>query len=154
MSLNRPRPAAALIGAAAMSVGCAFAGSLAMPAVARAEAPGLPAGKDVLAGHVKAIGGEKAIKGRTSRVMKGAFTMPSMGMGGDMTISQAAPYFQLVSFNIPGMGEVRQGFDGETSWAMNPFMGAQIDTSATPEELRIRNEFKKDLSYATRYATI
>lgn len=52
--------------------------------------------------------------------------MPAMGM--NMTINSAArrPNQIIVDSEIPGVGNMRQGYDGTTAWAMDPMQGPRI----------------------------
>lgn len=52
--------------------------------------------------------------------------MPSMGM--NMTINSSArrPNQIIVDSEIPGLGAMRQGYDGSTAWAMDPMQGPRI----------------------------
>jgi hypothetical protein len=54
--------------------------------------------------------------------------MPAMGMS--MTINSAArrPNQIIVDTEIPGVGTMRQGYDGATAWAMDPMQGPRILT--------------------------
>lgn len=54
--------------------------------------------------------------------------MPAMGMS--MTINSAArrPNQIIVDTEIPGVGNMRQGYDGATAWAMDPMQGPRILT--------------------------
>jgi len=152
--MHKTAGTAALVGLAAWTGGAILVAGAAAPRVAVADAAAMPSGKDLLAAHLAAIGGEKAVRARTSRVMKGSFSMPSMGFTGEMSVTQMAPHYQLSIFTITGMGEVRQGFDGDTAWMVNPFMGAQIDDSVGVEAQRMRNAFYKELTYTDRFTTI
>lgn len=52
--------------------------------------------------------------------------MPAMGMS--MTINSAArrPNQIIVDSEVPGVGSMRQGYDGTTAWAINPMQGPRI----------------------------
>lgn len=54
--------------------------------------------------------------------------MPAMGM--NMTINSAArrPNQIIVDTEIPGVGTMRQGYDGTTAWATDPMQGPRILT--------------------------
>lgn len=100
----------------------AAAAWLLVPAVLSAQ---LPAAADLMAAHNKAIGGEAAVASFPGVHLSG--TMPTPG-GGAATIEgwAARPNRMVTVVALPGMGEVRQGYDGETAWSIDPFQGARI----------------------------
>ncbi len=99
-----------------------------IPAVApRAAAQGLPAAKDLIAKWAKETNAE-AWKGHKSSRMKAAFDLPAMGMSATMEIVNLFPSQMASRIDIPGMGEMRQGFDGTTAWMTNPMQGPSLLT--------------------------
>ena len=80
------------------------------PATASAQ---LPAAADLMAAYNKAIGGEAAFAKHQAMHMTGNFAIPSMGMSAGMEVYSARPNKMFTISSIPGMGEMRQGFDGE-----------------------------------------
>lgn len=60
--------------------------------------------------------------------MKSSVTMEAPAMGMSMTINSVAarPNKVIVVTDVPGLGEIRQGFDGTTAWAADPMQGPRI----------------------------
>jgi hypothetical protein len=86
----------------------------------------LPAAAVLMAAHNEAMGGEAAFEKVQGMHSTGTFSIPGMGMTGELEIYTARPNKMVVNINMPGMGEIRQGYDGETAWATNPMQGPRI----------------------------
>jgi hypothetical protein len=78
----------------------------------------------------QAIGGRQAMEKITSRVAKGVFELPSMGVKGEMELYAKAPNKSLAIQNFPGIGEAREGYDGKVAWAQNPIQGLREKSGA------------------------
>ena len=128
-----------------------LAGALLLLAPAAASAQ-LPAAADLMAAYNKAIGGEAAFAKYQGIHVTGSFAIPSMGMSAGMEVYSARPNKMLTVSSIPGMGEMRQGFDGETAWGIDPMRGARIlqgpelamiqDQAGFDADLRVMSKFK------------
>jgi zinc protease len=97
------------------------------PAAVKADAAktdaGLPSAEEVLASYTKALGGAAALARHKSRVAKGTIELAPMSARGTLITSQKAPNKLLVVMNLTGLGEFRQGYDGQLGWANDPFQG-------------------------------
>lgn len=60
--------------------------------------------------------------------MKSTITMeiPSAGMSANVTTVQRRPNQMAMNIEIPGLGSMRQGFDGETAWSSDPMQGPRL----------------------------
>ncbi len=114
-------------------------------------AANLPDAAELFAKHVKAIGGEKAIRKHKSAVSKATFNMPAMGITADMTISTAAPDKMYLDMTIPGMGSMQQGYDGKIAWAIDPMSGARIMEGDQLKQVKMQSDFYADLHYSKQY---
>lgn len=54
--------------------------------------------------------------------------MPSMGMSMSVNSAARRPNQIIIDTEIPGMGSMRQGYDGTTAWAIDPMQGPRILT--------------------------
>lgn len=95
-----------------------------VPSFASAQA--LPSAKDLIAKYVAAVGGENAWKGHTSLRSKATVDMPAAGMSMTMETVQKLPGMAAMKMDIPGMGEMRSGYDGTTAWATSPMTGPRV----------------------------
>ena len=85
-----------------------------------------PAAADIIARHVKAIGGAEAYKKIQSVKITGRFEITAQNLGGTMTVYQARPNRMLVRVEIPGVGTIQRGFDGKHGWSIDPMAGASL----------------------------
>lgn len=95
-------------------------------AASSAPAQDLPAAKDLIQKWATSVNAS-GWKGHKSARSVGVFDIPAMGMSAKMESAQMfSPAKSVTKIELPGMGEIRQGFDGTTSWMMNPMQGAQV----------------------------
>ena len=99
---------------------CGVLGLTAVPA--RAE--NLPKGEEVVDQYIEAIGGKAAFDKLHNSVSEG--TMAVGGIKGQLKLYQAAPNKSLLDVDLPGIGKITEGTDGETAWSNNAFTGARI----------------------------
>lgn len=99
---------------------------LAAPALAGAQGASLPSAESLVAKHVAAIGGEDAVRKHSSIRMAGTFEMPAAGLKGNLQVVSAAPNRNAMTIAIPGVGEIRSGYDGIGAWEFNPMTGARL----------------------------
>jgi zinc protease len=83
----------------------------------------LPTIDEVLASYTKALGGAEALAKHKSRIAKGTVELAPINARGTLVSSQKAPNKLLVVMNLTGLGEFRQGFDGQMGWSNDPFQG-------------------------------
>lgn len=86
----------------------------------------LPAGKDIIARHVAAIGGEAAWKAVTSMRATGTFTLPAQAMSGSLELMTARPARMRLAITIDGIGKIESGYDGKVGWTIDPISGPAV----------------------------
>jgi hypothetical protein len=123
---------------AAVAAACAKGGGTAD--VAPAIAPSLEA-QAVYERVVEAVGGRAALEQYTSSHALGEFSLPAQGIQGDLEVFTAAPHFFLVRVEIPGIGTVRTGYDGEVGWTVNPATGPIIMEGNQLNQMRQQSDF-------------
>lgn len=109
---------APLVLAAALAV---FA---AAPAVAE---DALPSAREIVDRFVE-VTGAKALEDQTMRKSTGTFSVPAQGLSGTLTIYQKAPNLSYTEIELTGVGKIRQGYNGEVAWSLDPFQGPQLST--------------------------
>jgi hypothetical protein len=131
------------------------------PAKAPADAkpaavdPTLPAPRDVIDRHVKAIGGREAVLSHKSAHATGTFSVPSSGMVGTIeTFGAANPDRVLVRITIPGLGEMANGFDGSHGWAVTPMTGPMLQQGKELDQTRLDADFYGELRDPKKYASM
>ena len=83
---------------------------------------------EILAKHAKAVDPEGKVASIAGMKMTAVLEMPAMGMTLTMTGLQRRPNQSTMSITIPGMGEMRQGYDGTMAWSEDPMQGPRIVT--------------------------
>jgi hypothetical protein len=90
-----------------------------------APGAGLPPARTVIARYVEAIGGREAIERLPSRWEQGRMEVASAGLALRYELF-AAPNRQFTRSQMPGLGEVRSGIDGQVAWLINPATGPML----------------------------
>jgi hypothetical protein len=85
-----------------------------------------PRAEEIIARHVKAIGGTAAWKRLSSMQIRGVFEMPGQGISGDLEIAAARPASFLLRVNIGGLGRIETGFNGTYGWTIDPMAGPTL----------------------------
>jgi hypothetical protein len=113
----------------------------------------LPSADKVIAKYVKAIGGEKAFKKFDSRTITGTMSMPAAGISGGIKVSTMAPNLMLVEVEIPGVGTIREGFDGKVGWSTDPMSGPQLKSGKQLQQATDQARYDGALYPAALYKT-
>jgi hypothetical protein len=95
----------------------------------------LPSGRDVVARHIAAFGGEAAFKAVTSMHARGKISLTAQQIGGEVEVFSARPNRQLVRGTIAGIGQTETGFDGSVAWSIDPVQGATLLTGRQRTEM-------------------
>lgn len=115
---------------------CVLTGvSLRAQQAAPAAAAPLPSGKDIVAKHLAAIGGEAAFKAVKSFHAKGTFELPAQSLSGPLELMAARPNKLLLRVDIPSVGHVESGFDGKNGWSIDPLAGPSLLTGRALSEM-------------------
>ncbi|MEE9131051.1 MAG: hypothetical protein V3T84_13615 [Phycisphaerales bacterium] len=86
----------------------------------------LPEASTIFARYIEAIGGKDALLKTVSRHIRGTFSVPAQGMEGSLEMFRSIPNKLLIRINIPGMGDITQGFDGQVGFTSSPMQGTSI----------------------------
>ena len=85
-----------------------------------------PTGDELYNRYVEATGGKGALQKITSRHVWGSFEVPAQGISGPIEMISANPMKMLTKIEVPGMGSITSGLNGDTGWMMNPAMGPML----------------------------
>ena len=110
-----------------------------------------PEAQNVFDRHVEALGGEENLKAIKTVKISGSFSMAAMGISAKSIMIQKEPNLFYVEQDIPGMGKMKQGYDGNRGWASDPMQGTRAITGPELEELLENNDIHSDLNMADRY---
>jgi hypothetical protein len=101
------------------------AGVVLGPAGSAVAQEALPPAEQVIERYVTAIGGRDAVLGHTNSRATGTFSMPAAGISGSMVVESLEGRVATV-LEIPGLGTIRSGFDGEVAWSLDPNLGPRV----------------------------
>lgn len=86
----------------------------------------LPSADTILNKYLEATGGRAALEKRHNQVEHGSFQVPAAGIQGTLTIYEAEPNKNRLVMDIPGIGKIEQGTDGQVAWENNPLQGPRV----------------------------
>jgi hypothetical protein len=118
------------------SVPSAVAGLFILSLAQSASAQSLPPAAELTAAFVDAIGGRDAVLRNKASLATGTFEMPAAGLKAEIVVVTEAPDRMGSRIVIPGLGEMRTGYDGETGWSLDPMSGARIMQGAELDAIR------------------
>jgi hypothetical protein len=107
---------------------------LALLPVSALAAQDLPDADALIATYVEQIGGEELWNVGTT--MSGTMSMPAAGLQGTFELFQAPPNRMVMRLNLPGVGEIRTGYDGQVGWSMDPMSGPSLMEGAQLDQTR------------------
>lgn len=122
--------------------------ALALPAGAAAQ--DIPPAQEIIDRYVEAIGGRDAALMSISSRTVGSFSMPAMGVEGELVVLTGEGDEMYTTVTIPGLGEMQSGYTGEVGWSVDPMTGPRLLEGA---ELDAMREQSDDL-YAVRDASL
>jgi hypothetical protein len=114
---------------------------LAGPSAAGAQS--LPSATEIFERHVQAIGGRDAIMAISSMQQKGILEISAMGISADVTMAISRPNKSTMTMTIPGLGEIRNGFDGTVAWDNNPMAGPSVAEGEMLEARKASADFNQ-----------
>lgn len=90
---------------------------------------------EILRQYLKAMGGAEAHARIRSRVLRSEVDVTSAGIKSHMTLSIKRPNLVLQEQEMPGVGQIVQGFDGTTAWAYSEVQGYRVLQGAERQQL-------------------
>ena len=134
-----------------IAVVASLVGASATPAFAQQ----LPAASAIIDKYLVAVGGKDALTKISSIHQTATMEIPTMGLKADMEMYRAAPNLMLVKQNIPGVGEIVQGFDGTVGWSTDPMQGPRLQTGKELAQLQEQARFMDNMLYSrNRYSVM
>jgi hypothetical protein len=124
------------------------------PAASAATRDKLPAAREIIDRHIRAVGGRDAILAQTSTHIVGTVSMPAAGLSGKMETFHAKPNRFVQRMSLPGIGDIEEGFDGKVGWTTSPLTGPLLFEGRQLEERAFDADFFEELKAPERYASI
>lgn len=131
-----------------------LAGAASALAAAPARAQELPAAREIVNAYVNAIGGADAIGRAQHRHSVSEISMPAAGMTMTVETWQSRPNKMTSLTTIPGVGEMKAGYDGQVAWSVNPMQGARILDGAELEQTLRQSDFDATLRFEHLFPTM
>lgn len=129
----------------------AFAALALACSVRGAAAQDLPTAKHIVDRYVEAIGKGAAAR-QNFRHVVAEMTMPTGTMTMDM--KYARPNMMAFTIEMPGLGAMRSGFDGERGWSVNPMTGAQLMEGKELEQLVRQADFDATINLSRQFPSM
>lgn len=104
--------------------------------------------------YLDAIGGADRLKKIKSRQIALTMELPAAGIKGNTRIYQMAPSMAYAETELPQIGKVLQGSDGETVWESSVIMGTRILTGAERAAFLRGMRFNADYDYADLFKSM
>jgi hypothetical protein len=130
MSLNRLHRAACALALASMLVP-------ASGALAQGRSP-----EAILKRYAQSIDPEGKLNTLEGFRTVATMDMPAQGVSMKITSVQRRPDHIAISMTVPGLGEMRQGYDGANAWSMDPMQGPRLLSDAEKTQLTDGADFK------------
>ena len=124
------------------------------PAQSNSETAEMPAGESLMEAYADAIGVNANLKKFRTRRSEGTIEMKEAGITGKLTTIQQAPNKLMVRMEIPGIGEIMQGTDGETAWESSVISGNRILAGEEKKETMRRALFESDAQWKDLYESV
>ncbi|MDT8368178.1 MAG: hypothetical protein RQ745_03150 [Longimicrobiales bacterium] len=117
----------------------------------------LPPAEEIIDRYVEAIGGREAALTPVSTRTTGSFSMPAMGVTGDLVLLTGEENEMVTRVTVPGMGELLSGYTGEVGWSVDPLTGARLLDGlelAAMEDQADRRYLVRDPALFERFETV
>jgi hypothetical protein len=119
------------------------------PAPSAAQAPSAQA---LMARHDSLVGGRAVLEQRESIRIVGVLNIPMAGIEAPFEILKRKPNSYFFRSSLGAMGEMQQGFDGTTAWALAPGQAPMILDGQSRDQIVTQADFYADLHDTTKYA--
>lgn len=113
----------------------------------------LPTPQALMSRHDSLIGGRAVLESKESVRITGTLTIALAGIESPFEILKRKPDAYVLRSTLGPLGEVRQGFDGKTAWAVDPEGKATILTGELREQVIRQADFYGDLHDTTKFKT-
>ena len=112
-----------------------------------------PAAKKIFESYAEFLGGEDAFQEIDTARLRMTMEMPGLGMNMERTVTFKSPDKVYVDVDIQGYGKMRQGFDGESGWAIDPIQGRRPLKGRELDQLKEETNFRDGLYLTDKYSS-
>ena len=121
-------------------------------AVSAQQAGVTPEARAIVERHIAALGPDDPSV--TSMRATGTLSMPAQGISGTVEIVAARPNRTLLKAQIPGIGSLESGFDGERGWSVDPIMGPALLEGTALEQAKFDAAFDGPFHDLSRFTSL
>jgi hypothetical protein len=121
-------------------------------AIAVAQEP-LPKAEAILDGYIEATGGRAAYEKLRNSVTAATMEIVGQGISFKMAGYAAAPNKKHTVIEIPGMGKMEEGTDGQVAWSLSTVQGPRIKEGQEKAQALLGAAFNSDLRWRELYKT-
>ncbi len=114
----------------------------------------LPSAREVIDAHVAAMGGRQTLLEHRSQHALGQFEMAGQSISGKLDIQSAQPNKIRIQIELPAVGQILTGFNGEVGWSIDPAMGPRLMTGKQLDQLRAEADFRAPLHEDRHYQSM
>lgn len=118
------------------------------------EGEALPDGREIVDRFVEAIGGKDAILEQGAQQLIGRIEVPSQGIAGDLEAFSAPPNKLRTNIELPGIGAIKAGYDGEVGWTVHPAFGPMLLEGRMLDQMRHQADTRAALHPETLIASL
>src|ERR1700691_4578849 len=112
----------------------------------------LPGIQTVLDHWISATGGRAAWEARHNLVEHATLDLAKQGLKGSLTIYEAAPDKYLGVTELPGVGKIASGSNGQVAWETSALQGPRIKQGAEKADAFRDGAFNPALNWQKLYA--
>lgn len=112
----------------------------------------LPSAQTVIDHWITATGGREAWEARHNLVEHATLDFAKQGLKGVLTIYEAAPNKYLGVTELPGVGKISSGSNGEVAWENSALQGPRVKQGAEKADAFSEGAFNASLNWQKLYA--
>ncbi len=122
-------------------------------AASAAVAADLPSGEDLMRIFVERSGGADAYARAKSIEMTGTVEIAGRNIGGNVSMVEEGEK-SWTSMEMPGIGKIEMGFDGNTAWENSAIQGPRIIEGQEKSDMKRSSSFEVITSWRELYKTV
>jgi hypothetical protein len=112
----------------------------------------LPSVQTIMDHWIAATGGRAAWEARHNLVQHATLDFAKQGLKGSLTIYEAAPDKYLAVTDLPGVGKIAAGSNGQVAWENTSLQGPRIKQGVEKDDAFREGAFNADLYWQKLYA--
>lgn len=133
-----------------LSIGIALTAALGIATAADT----LPKADTILDKYIEVTGGKAAYAKLHSETTTGVMDFPAMGMKGKMTAYHVEPDRSFVEIEMPGVGKLQEGTNGDVAWANSAMQGPHVKEGDEKNDAMQQATFNADLRWRDLYPKV